>query len=555
MNLKEQAFLRAMEQADPRFLREVAERIADPRRFTAKTGERDYSMKKQEKSQRRSAGRPAWGVWVAAGAVLLAAGGTTAAVAMYRHGEYTVDSSGISDELEEVTENSLGLKLTGQTDTPGIRGLAESENGFYFFKRSRQSDSSDQEHSEDRKVLFYSDKETGEVVRLCNRANCLHDGNEFCVATTSKYDQLVGAPVWFEGYLYTIAQKPEDQSVVLLRYEPDGSAITELRTFYEADTEHKINAQAELLAHRGYLWYTVSRNVCYQSDDPNLGTVSGDILYDYQLGAYDVKSGQATDVLSAAGQKNYYSLANPINLQGDGNYIYFEVLSASWGEQNGLTTGIWRLSCLNGETEELLGINVQIDNSYFVHGDRLFCQQQDEENTGIQQKWEYCLYDLTTGDRILTLKEDDFTDPSAGEGCTGFTADAEHFILLKQKMRQREQAEFAEELENGQSYLSYEVQSELWIYDWNGNLQKVEIDSEAEMKQQPELYTEQVYFSSVETINPLRMAQGTLYMQYQFGWYQMSVADALNGSPSLTPAFRHISSEDYKARTLHNVYY
>ncbi len=551
MRIKEKDFLRAVRRTDRAFFAEAAGREAAHRAQTAAQKGIGHQMNTENNTHkiRHHAGKIAWGIGLAA--ALLGAGGITAAVAM--HGSNTSDTTKQTSTPDVIEQNSM-FALTDQTDTPGMRGLAESENGFYFFKRS-QSDSSDKENSKERKSLFYSDKETGEVVWLCNRANCLHDGNEFCVATTSKYDQLVNTPVWFEGCLYTIAQKSEDQSVVLLRYEPDGSAITELQTICEADTEHEISVQAELIAHRGYLWYTVSRNVYYQSDDPNLSTAGVEILCDYQFSAYEVTSGQTTVLLSADAQEHYYSLANPINLQGEGNYIYFEVLQASWGEQNGLTTGIWRLSCLTGETEKLLDIYVNISNSYFVHGDRLFCRKQDEENTDSQQKWEYCLYDLTTGDRILTLKEEDFTDHSAGEDCTGFTADAEHFILLKQRHRLREPAEFAEELENGQTYLGCEVQSELWIYDWNGNLQKVQIDSEAEMKQQPELYTEQVYFSSIESINPLRMEQGTLYVQYQFGWYQMSVSEALGGNPSLSPAFRHISSEDYRARTLYDVSY
>ena len=530
MRIKEKDFLRAVRRTDRAFFAEAAGREAAHRAQTAAQKGIGHQMNTENNTHkiRHHAGKFAWGIGLAA--ALLGAGGITAAVAM--RGSNTSDTTKQTSTPDVIEQNSM-FALTDQTDTPGMRGLAESENGFYFFKRS-QSDSSDKENSKERKTLFYSDKETGEVVWLCNRANCLHDGNEFCVATTSKYEQLVSFPVWFEGYLYTIAQKSEDQSVVLLRYEPDGSAITEMLTLYTGDsTVYESEMQAEIIAHRGYLWYTVSRNKFYVEEDPNLGTAGVEILCDYQLSAYDVTNGQTTVLLSADAQEHYYSLANPINLQGEGNYIYFEVLQASWGEQNGLTTGIWRLSCLTGETEKLLDTQLSQQteqDTLLVSGDRLFYEQNVTHVSpggNWHEECNICLYDLTT-------KEDLFADnpnaPSVEDGnwYSGFTADAEHLILLKQVFPD-------EDPDHPVGRLS--------VYDWNGNLQTVEIDSEAEMKQQPELYQE-FRGGFFYYMNALRMAHGTLYVKYTYGWYQMSVADALNGNSSLTPAFRHDTGND-----------
>jgi len=524
--MTEKEFLRAVRRADGSFFAKAAERAADPQAFLAqKKAGGTHQMEKHQKKKRR--------LWipVLAGAVFLTTGGITAAVAMRQSGndnrQYTEQSGGISEELEVITENRLGLQLTDQTDTPGMHGIAESDKGYYFMKDFHDG------KWDSHRYLFYSDKETGECVWLCNRANCLHDGNEFCVATTSKYEQLVSFPVWFEGCLYTIAQKSEDQSVVLLRYEPDGSAITEMLTLYTGDsTVYESEMQAEIIAHRGYLWYTVSRNKFYVEEDPNLGTAGVEILCDYQLGAYDVNSGQTTVVLSADGQKQYYRYAYPVHLLGDGDWLYFSVYESSWGEKNELTTGIWRLSCLTGETEKLLDTQLSQQteqDTLLVSGDRLFYEQNVTHVSpggNWHEECNICLYDLTT-------KEDLFADnpnaPSVEDGnwYSGFTADAEHLILLKEIFTD-------EDPDHPVGKLS--------IYDWNGNLQTVEIDSEAEMKQQPELYQE--FRGGFFYMNALRMAHGTLYVKYTYGWYQMSVADALNGNSSLTPAFRHDTGND-----------
>ena len=539
--MNERDFLRIVEKADRRFFAEAADRLAAPERFAETQKGNKRIMEKRNETKRHHAGKLAWGIGILA--ALLGAGGITAAVAMRQSSngnrqyednrQYTEQSGDISGELEVITENRLGLQLTDQTDTPGMHGIAESDKGYYFMKYFHDGWNS-------YRYLFCSDKESGECVWFCSRANCLHDGNEFCVATTSKYEQLVSSPVWFEGYLYTVARKTEDNSIVLLRYEPDGSAITEMLMICTGDdTVYESEMQAEIIAHRGYLWYTVSRNKFYVEEDPNLSTTDVEILCDYQLGAYDVNSGQKTVLLSAEGQKEYYRYAYPVHLLGDGDWLYFSVYQSSWGEKNEMTTGIWRLSCLTGETEKLLDTQLsQLTecDTLLVSGDRLFYQQNVSTVT-LGGEWHevcnLCLYDLTT-------KEDLFADnpnaPSVEDGnwYSGITADAEHLILLKEIFPDEDPDH---------------PKSELSVYDWDGNLQKVEIDSEAEMKQQPEVYRafRDWSFGSLiieGDINTLRMAHGTLYVKYTYGWYQMSVADALNGSPSLSPAFRHDTGND-----------
>ena len=80
--------------------------------------------------------------------------------------------------------------------------------------------------------LYYHDIASGKEILLCNKPECKHDGNEYCVATNSKYEPL--AFQMYDGYLYVAAKCLTDEKLEfkLLRIAPDGSSLTEVATYY-----------------------------------------------------------------------------------------------------------------------------------------------------------------------------------------------------------------------------------------------------------------------------------------------------------------------------------
>lgn len=83
-----------------------------------------------------------------------------------------------------------------------------------------------------RLFIYYHDIASGKDILLCNKPECKHDGNEYCVATNAKYEPL--AYQIYDGCLYVAAKCLTDERLEfkLLRIAPDGSSLTEVATYY-----------------------------------------------------------------------------------------------------------------------------------------------------------------------------------------------------------------------------------------------------------------------------------------------------------------------------------
>ena len=80
--------------------------------------------------------------------------------------------------------------------------------------------------------LRYHDFSTGKDVLLCNRPECKHDGNEYCVATNAKYSPL--AFQLYDGAIYFTATCLEEGNLVykLIRVAADGSSLSEVGSYF-----------------------------------------------------------------------------------------------------------------------------------------------------------------------------------------------------------------------------------------------------------------------------------------------------------------------------------
>jgi len=79
--------------------------------------------------------------------------------------------------------------------------------------------------------IRYKDFATGNDIYLCNKPECRHDGNEFCVATNDKY--AIYEMRLYNGKLFAVATETTETQCMykLLLIEPDGSTMDELVTF------------------------------------------------------------------------------------------------------------------------------------------------------------------------------------------------------------------------------------------------------------------------------------------------------------------------------------
>lgn len=86
----------------------------------------------------------------------------------------------------------------------------------------------------------YHDVETGQEMYLCNKPECKHDGNEFCVATNAKY-RYERFTMYNEMIYATAVEVTETQYLYkLIAIALDGSQLTEVATYLTVERSGQI---------------------------------------------------------------------------------------------------------------------------------------------------------------------------------------------------------------------------------------------------------------------------------------------------------------------------
>lgn len=245
--------------------------------------------------------------------------------------------------------------------------LKETKDGIHFFS-----------HTMTGPGLLYYDKATGNIIPLCNKPECPHDGNEFCVATNSNY-------IVFDHQLYNdkilmnaVHISNNSTEFKLLCASLDGSTLEELVTFYTTDqpglSAIDRNNQSVGIASDNYTDLLVHKNKAlvtfYMSDN------SADIRLQeppLQGCAYiDLNNGKVTFL----NPETPLSKDNPeiTNIYAHGDYIYYSTLNNEKPKKK----YIYRINVLTDEQEEfrpqnfLRGFSVIDDNTilYVRNGQR-----------------------------------------------------------------------------------------------------------------------------------------------------------------------------------------
>ena len=380
MNKKERIFLDAMKHADRRYFTELSARLRNPKAFTAAQKGRAFDMEKHEK--KRKITKIAVGTLIAA-AVL--GGGTMAAMVAMRgshggtHYEYSeIDSilhGQSSEKSSETRENTLGLSLTDQewndmqSDNQGryVETWFEvTENGVYHSYQASILDPDGLAGKSDitgfaakqlpSRTIWFRDPDTGEEVPLCARPNCLHDGNEYCEATSTAYYR--GEPVWYDGVLYAGAtttckegEDPHNIRNVLLSYAPFGTGITELATFGKEQGEI-----IDTIVHRGYVWCLYKLWNSYENLEitDELGNPDSNIGAGYGIFGYEIATGKTTELLRVLPDPAKNSTKNiepaPDFLLASGDWIGFNS-HGKW--DSAYKQGFYGIDLLTGECKQL----------------------------------------------------------------------------------------------------------------------------------------------------------------------------------------------------------
>lgn len=97
------------------------------------------------------------------------------------------------------------------------RELMRTGNGFYHYNFANGS-------------YHYYDVSSGKEMYLCNKPECRHDGNQFCVATNETYE-ILGSCLYNGKIVAYALEITETQNIFkLLTIAPDGSSMDEMVT-------------------------------------------------------------------------------------------------------------------------------------------------------------------------------------------------------------------------------------------------------------------------------------------------------------------------------------
>ena len=108
--------------------------------------------------------------------------------------------------------------LVSEDLKPGNDTVFATEKGYYYYSYTQNG-------------FRYTDRATGKDLYLCNKPECRHDGNEFCVATNDKYNiERVGM---YSGQIFATAIEVTDTQYRyhLLSIALDGSVLNEYVTY------------------------------------------------------------------------------------------------------------------------------------------------------------------------------------------------------------------------------------------------------------------------------------------------------------------------------------
>lgn len=181
--------------------------------------------------------------------------------------------------------------------------------------------------------LKYFDIESQQNVYLCNRPECLHEGDAFCTAVKENYGVM--GEGFYDGKLYFFVDDYSDENsnrMALLRAEPDGSGLTEVAEICKILGKDAGYGTGAVFIHRGvcFLSYATWLNegkilrgtYIYNLVDGSLSSLPE---YEFQtsMDGYASDTGEVRGHFFADGAYVYYNDVRPVEVNKKIKSRYF----------------------------------------------------------------------------------------------------------------------------------------------------------------------------------------------------------------------------------------
>ncbi len=263
--------------------------------------------------------------------------------------------------------------------------VAESENGYYFWEHMNIDPGIMR--------LLYMDKESGQVVPLCNKPDCPHD-NEDCNAYLP--DIALGEDgfskyylQFYEDSLYAVGCSQDDY-VTLYRIKEDGSEWEKSTQLYRTDYS-ATGAWREplVLIADGYVYFVDQKQENMQLERVSLNGNNAEVIY----------------------QGNTETASSVYRIKMNGGYVYFQALTFLDDSYDNYQGGLYRYDAATGECDLVKkGIvgpySVRNDCVYYGSTEGLCCYSIINDTTEILvHKSMEGLYITLTEDYIIIYED------------------------------------------------------------------------------------------------------------------------------------------------------
>ncbi|MBQ8789804.1 MAG: hypothetical protein IJZ51_00650 [Ruminiclostridium sp.] len=269
----------------------------------------------------------------------------------------------VDDKLPQCDPANIGDRI----GSSGYNSIMKGTDGYYF---SMGPWDEGVQNPDDTPILRYYDTATKKTIILCSKPQCMHDGNDFCAATSGEWR------VWYNclynGFIYKVASEivtENDMSYHVMKVLRADLQGNELSTLSELFVHHFSVDIENVVCHYGKMFINMTK-----AED---GGVRTKHIFIVDLTSGEVKEIAIPDV------KKYNVIPY---MTADGDYLYYAAEDVTWSEDQLKTkidadTVMHRYNIKTGETEIISGLP-KIYASFTVNGGIIYYTVADrKENT------------------------------------------------------------------------------------------------------------------------------------------------------------------------------
>lgn len=409
---------------------------------------------------------------------------------------------------ENTTSGGNIISLTGEENIPtnnpsaniGETPIMKTNNGYYYFSSGGS-------------LMFY-DNQSDQNIYLCNKPECLHDGNDFCVSTKGWYSRYVGMLYNDHIYMVNIEQEEQKKTYKLLQADLYGSELSEICTFFSA-VEGDMNVScSHSIIHKDKMFVTVElhKNPLSQNTEFNEGLGMKIFMIDLKNGSY-----QEIQIDNSGENEEQYSYNG--FLSADKDNIYY--LTSS--NENVFKPNLQRYNITTGETKIVYSFERAVAG-FTVNDDKLYytstCyKKSDSSNYLSKNKFSLYSVDLKTGEEKTFIEEKEYEkalSPLLNFGNhVDVTTDRNYLYVCAA---------------SASSYATNLYPIEFYIYDFNGKkLATFNGNGQFDWEDKHKGYI----FNVLDGVAYLRVFEEFR----QFETYSCSVEDIINGKEKWTKLF------------------